>query len=170
MSAVVIARKLGVPAPPDGAARNVLAVSLTSAAAMEPAVVTGLPDTEKIDGIDKPTVVTVPDAPPPPPVAVKTPLLSESPVPRLTETKPPDPLPPRRADNGTEDFWTAPPAVEEIALSAFSARVVSAPMAEVLAFAWAAVASGEPCVPGDVPGYASTHMLLGPTLDCAKAV
>jgi hypothetical protein len=53
-------RNVGVPDDPLGAAKTVLAVSLDSVTESVPLVVIGLPPTEKPEGIDNATLVTVP--------------------------------------------------------------------------------------------------------------
>src|SRR3989338_7801702 len=58
MSDATIALKDGVPATPLGAARNVLAVWLASAPVRVPVDVTGEPETVKIFGRARPTLVT----------------------------------------------------------------------------------------------------------------
>ena len=54
-----------------------------------PAPVTGEPETVKIDGNERPTLVTVP----PLPVADKVPVAKEIPLPIVTFENPPEPLP-----------------------------------------------------------------------------
>ena len=64
ISAVTIARNVGVAAPPDVGPENmVFAVCVASDPVSVPDVVTGEPDTLKIAGSDKATLVTVPDPP-----------------------------------------------------------------------------------------------------------
>ena len=60
MSAATRVRNVGVPAEPFGAAKIVFAASLASVAVSVPLVVTGELETVKIDGIERPTLVTVP--------------------------------------------------------------------------------------------------------------
>jgi hypothetical protein len=62
ISVAVKTRKVGIAAEPDtGPAKNVLVVSVFSVSAKVPELVTGLPDTVKMLGADKPTLVTTPD-------------------------------------------------------------------------------------------------------------
>lgn len=61
MSVLVKARNAGIAAEPEaGPAKTVLALSVAKVTASVPAVVIGLPDTVKADGIDKATLETVP--------------------------------------------------------------------------------------------------------------
>ena len=59
-SAATMARKVGVPAEPLGAAKKKLAVWLAKVPVKVPEVVTGEPETVKILGRDNPTEVTLP--------------------------------------------------------------------------------------------------------------
>jgi hypothetical protein len=62
ISVAVKTRKVGTAAEPDtGPAKNVLAVSVFSVRAKVPDPVTGLSDTVKMSGADRPTLVTTPD-------------------------------------------------------------------------------------------------------------
>jgi hypothetical protein len=65
MSNAVNPRNEGTPDAPEGEAKNKFCDWLLSVAVRVPDVVTGLPDTVNIEGMDNPTLVTVPDPPPP---------------------------------------------------------------------------------------------------------
>jgi hypothetical protein len=64
ISAATRARNEGVPADPEGAAKTVAAVWLARDAVSVPLAVTGDPETEKIEGSERPTLVTVPGCAP----------------------------------------------------------------------------------------------------------
>lgn len=64
-SATTMARKVGTAAAPeDGPAKNRLALWVARAPVSVPEAVTGEPDTVKMDGNARPTLVTVPEPPP----------------------------------------------------------------------------------------------------------
>jgi hypothetical protein len=63
ISAAVIVRNVGVPDAPDGEAKSRFAACELKEAVSVPIVVTGLPVTVKIEGIESPTLVTVPVPP-----------------------------------------------------------------------------------------------------------
>jgi len=60
-SAATMARNVGAPAEPSGAAKNVFAVCDASVKVSVPLAVTGDPETVKMDGAESATDVTVPD-------------------------------------------------------------------------------------------------------------
>ena len=84
-SATTNARKVGAPAEPVGEAKTRFADWLASVAVRVPDVVTGLPETLKIAGIERPTLVTVP----PVPVALNVPPERAMPDPNAIAPKSP---------------------------------------------------------------------------------
>ena len=88
-SAAVNARNVGVPLPPlAGPANTVFCASLANDTVNVPDPVTGLPDTEKMAGMDRPTDVTVPEPAELEPTLVQMPPLKTLP----TESVPDAPI------------------------------------------------------------------------------